>query len=71
MRTKSFYICWDELAFYLGGKIEGKYILWYKNGHKYIEDNYKNGQLHGDSIQWFLNGEKVRIEEWVNGKLIA
>ena len=37
---------------------EGKHIIWYDNGQKKSEVNFRNGKPNGFSISWYDNGQK-------------
>jgi antitoxin component YwqK of YwqJK toxin-antitoxin module len=53
-----------------GGKRDGKYTLWYENGQKSAEGNYKDGRLDGKSAVW-SGGQKWKEENYKDGKLIV
>ncbi len=38
--------------------MDGKWIYWYENGQKRIEENYKDGGKTGLVTIWFENGQK-------------
>ncbi|WP_077928217.1 toxin-antitoxin system YwqK family antitoxin [Wohlfahrtiimonas populi] len=42
----------------LEGKVEGIKTMWYFNGNKEIETNYKNGLKNGVETKWLENGQK-------------
>lgn len=42
----------------LEGKVEGVKTMWYLNGNKEIETNYKNGLKNGVETKWLENGQK-------------
>jgi len=53
------------------GISHGKFVMWYENGEKYIEENYVEGNLHGEALRWYENGNKLREAEFKNGKLVS
>ncbi len=38
---------------------DGIMTVWYKNGKKYYEANYKDGKIDGLDIGWYENGQKM------------
>jgi antitoxin component YwqK of YwqJK toxin-antitoxin module len=36
----------------------GKYVEWYRNGQKKVEENYVDGKLDGVVTYWYENGQK-------------
>jgi antitoxin component YwqK of YwqJK toxin-antitoxin module len=53
---------------YENGLLNGKSILWNKNGSKCWEIEYRNGQFHGKVIRW-IKEQKYEEKYW-NGKRI-
>ena len=49
-----------------GGKKEGKWMVWYDNGTKQEEQNYKDGKKNGLTTEWKENGIKVRETQYLN-----
>lgn len=47
----------------------GKKLVFYDNGNKNIEGNYKDGKLEGKLTQWYEDGEKKADFFYKNGKL--
>ena len=39
-------------------KKNGKFLEWYDNGKKYIEQEYKDGKRHGLMFSWYDTGSK-------------
>ena len=44
-------------------------ILWWKNGNKFYENEYKNGKKEGKWIGWYENGNTLYEREYKDGKL--
>ena len=36
----------------------GPSTMWYKNGQKEAEINFRNGKMHGPITTWYKNGQK-------------
>ena len=61
---------------YLNGKHKGRWILWFGNGQKALEGNYRNGLREGSGaygeaglwITWHPNGQKESEGNYRNGK---
>jgi hypothetical protein len=50
------------------GVRDGKYVLYYDNGRKYVEGFYKNGKENGKWISWHRNGQKSTECFWKDGQ---
>ena len=46
----------------------GKYMKYYGDGQKKLEENYKGGKLEGFSTGWFENGQKHWEGNYKDGK---
>ncbi len=46
----------------------GKHSIFYENGHKQMEGNYKDGKLDS-ALEWYENGQKKSEMSWKAGKL--
>jgi len=46
----------------------GKYVKYYEDGQKKLEEHYKNGKLEGISTGWFDNGQKHWEGSYKGGK---
>ncbi len=46
----------------------GKNSIFYGNGHKHVEGNYKDGKLDS-SLEWYENGQKKSEMNYKDGKL--
>ena len=46
----------------------GKHSIFYENGHKQVEGNYKDGKLDS-SLEWYENGQKKSEMSFNDGKL--
>ena len=44
--------------------------MWFENGQKWGEGNYKDGKKDGFWTEWFENGENIFEENYRNGRLI-
>ena len=42
----------------------GKWVQWFQNGQKWIEESYQDGKKDGESIVWQDNGNKVYEGEY-------
>jgi antitoxin component YwqK of YwqJK toxin-antitoxin module len=47
----------------------GKIVLYYENGQKSKEINYKNGKLNGSTTFWHKNGQKSFLVYYINNKI--
>ncbi|MDP8237263.1 MAG: hypothetical protein P9M08_12845 [Candidatus Erginobacter occultus] len=47
---------------------DGRFITWFENGKKQIEQNYREGNLEGMETRWYTNGQKELEGRWVEGK---
>jgi antitoxin component YwqK of YwqJK toxin-antitoxin module len=45
----------------------GVYCSWNPNGHKRIEESFKDGVNHGPRLEWHSNGTQKSEEHWENG----
>lgn len=52
-----------------GMHVEGPLILWYQNGQKEYEANFKKGKSHGVARGWHENGQMKELFTFVDGKL--
>jgi antitoxin component YwqK of YwqJK toxin-antitoxin module len=59
---------WKLIGQWKEDKYEGKWTLWYDNGQKQWEENYKNGKLEGKRTTWYDNGQKESEGYHKNGK---
>jgi len=50
--------CVSFKSFNENDEVNGVLILWYDNGMKEIELNYKDGKKEGKSSHWYRNGQK-------------
>jgi hypothetical protein len=50
------------------GKSDGLQTLWYENGQKEAEGNFKDGKMDGLSITWYENGQKQWEENYKDGE---
>ena len=57
-----------ELLTYAGGKKEGLFVQWHKNGRKKKEGSYGNEKLHGIEIHYYQDGNKSHIYTYKEGK---
>ena len=48
----------------------GKHILYYDNGQKWSETNYKDGKMDGLSTTWHESGQKEYERNYKDGKLV-
>ena len=46
----------------------GKYVKYYENEQKFVEENYKNGKKDGLKTGWMSNGQKWFETNYKNGK---
>ena len=46
----------------------GKYVKYYENEQKFVEENYKNGKKDGLKTGWISNGQKWFETNYKNGK---
>jgi antitoxin component YwqK of YwqJK toxin-antitoxin module len=49
---------------------DGEHELFYPEGSKRAENNFKNGVLHGLCKGWYPSGQKEYEREWVDGKIM-
>ncbi|MDA8792754.1 hypothetical protein N9N67_05880 [Bacteriovoracaceae bacterium] len=49
----------------------GPYIIFYQNGDKHTQHNYRFGKLHGRLIKWFENGVIAREENYKEDERIG
>ena len=49
---------------------DGVHELFYPEGSKKAENNFKNGVLHGLCKGWYPSGQKEYEHEWVDGKIM-
>lgn len=54
--------------YYLNGKPNGKWLVFYKNGNLKSIENWKNGKLYGKYILYQENGLKIFETTYLNGK---
>jgi len=47
---------------------DGRFIAWFENGKKQIEQNFREGSLEGMETRWYTNGQKESEGRWVDGK---
>jgi len=47
--------------------LEGLATLWYQNGQKESEGNYRNGKPEGIHTSWYENGQKSGEAIWKDG----
>ena len=47
---------------------DGLYSVWYSNGQKLCEGNFKNGMQDGLWTFWNANGQKKSLSNWKDGK---
>ncbi len=52
-----------------GGKLDGEYKIWHKNGTLYCQDYYKEGNKEGESKRWNHDGQLVFQGYYKDGKL--
>ena len=45
------------------------HLIWYENGQKYEEGEFKNGKREGRWMRWYENGQK-KERELRNGKIV-
>ena len=50
------------------GKPDGVETLWYENGQKRSETNYKDGKEHGLETWWDEEGNTIDQTKWENGE---
>ena len=50
-------------------KYEGLATVWYENGQKKAEFNWKDGRKNGLSKGWYEDGQKERESYWKNGEM--
>lgn len=50
---------------------EGLFIVWYENGQKQEERNYKNGVAHGLWTYWTKHGKVEKQENYIDGKQVG
>ena len=50
---------------------DGEHELFYPEGSKRAENNFKNGVLHGLCKGWYPSGQKEYEHEWVDGKIMS
>ncbi|MBT3666870.1 MAG: hypothetical protein HN548_05260 [Opitutae bacterium] len=50
---------------------DGLHKLFYAEGNKKEEKNFKNGFLHGLCKGWYFTGQKEYESEWVDGKIMS
>ena len=48
---------------------EGSATVWYENGQKKAEFNWKDGRKNGLSNGWYEDGQKERESYWKNGEM--
>ena len=48
----------------------GKDSVFYDNGQKKFEVNYKDGKAEGLNVEWYENGKKRMETNWKEGKLV-
>ena len=53
----------------INGKKEGRFTIFYENGQKLEETNYKDGKADGKQTWWNEDGQKVAESYFKNGKL--
>jgi hypothetical protein len=46
------------------GVRDGRYVLYYDDGRKYVEGFYKSGKKDGKWISWYQNRQKQREDFW-------
>jgi antitoxin component YwqK of YwqJK toxin-antitoxin module len=51
---------------YLDGEM-WRYVTWYMNGHKYMEQNFQFNQLNEKEYKWHPNGQKLRENNYQSG----
>jgi len=56
-----------ELYFYKNNKMI-KLIMWWYNGNKYDESNYKNGEKDGKQYMWYEDGKLFYEFNYKNDK---
>ena len=56
--------------YYKDGKIHGKTVRYYRNGHKKELSTWKNGERHGTTTCWDKEGNVTQIQHYENDKLI-
>ena len=49
---------------------KGKDSVFYDNGQKKFEVNYKDGKAEGLNVEWYENGKKRMETNWKEGKLV-
>ena len=47
----------------------GKYVEYFENGQKHIEEHLRLGKRNGLMTEWHENGQKASEGNWKNGKL--
>lgn len=47
----------------------GKDVIYYPNGQKFIESNYKNGRPDGLRVEYYENGQKKEEGNIIDGKM--
>ena len=58
----------DKIAYHKGSPYTGKVIIYYENGKKEKEANYKDGKLDGLHVFWHENGQKSWEGNYKDGK---
>ncbi len=53
-----------------GGKPQGEWVGYYKNGQLSYKENYANGKRHGEEVSYYENGQLEFKGNYVNGKLV-
>ncbi len=53
------------------GAKHGKWILWFPDGRKLAEEEYKDGKQHGKATSWHRNGIKHEEGEYQGGKRVG
>ena len=43
---------------YKGGKIDGFFTIWHKNGRKHYKTHFKGDKKDGPAASWYPNGKK-------------
>ena len=50
------------------GERDGTFVVWWPNGKKRIETNYRKGIPNGWWVEWDADGEKVKQSYFLQGK---
>jgi antitoxin component YwqK of YwqJK toxin-antitoxin module len=51
--------------------LDGLSTIWYENGQKEAETNWKDGKAEGLYTLWYMNGQKKSEGNWKEGKVMS